>query len=378
MKQIFRTCHADLDHQPASQLVSKQAASTSRAGIRSRQHFNKFAKVGRSFNKFPIYISTAVDHFQSCAQHASTGQCMSNIPNGRTDTDACVPLVSSSSSGDGGGNLPPIGLGDSWPLDHYHLYPLSNNFQSYATNRLAPLSPKLHTWYDDTGSRRTTPAHLEENLIVSLPKAYLAICKKRRHIPYSCKLRLLQADIVFQAHTKETHTNKRLAKRMLSRQSRFQIFTQLDQLYNERTPNLELDSQGRLTIGFLKSRQKLANGQRRAGRCSLVGANCSPARAAPRVIEPKKTSRPELSLPQLHGSMPGRCLHNLTTIDATIFDEHLKCSNYPRPLSIYYSLCMPRTVQAAVALQSPSKHARVRANGVAAAWKPVASVDRQR
>ncbi|KRX70836.1 hypothetical protein T06_3669 [Trichinella sp. T6] len=110
------------------------------------------------------------------------------------------------------------------------------------TNRLAPLSPKLHTWYDDTSSRRTTPAHLEENLIVSLPKAYLAlavpclrsifaawtgvvnlclsICKKRRHIPYSCKLRLLQADIVFQAHTKETHTNKRLAKRMLSRQSR--------------------------------------------------------------------------------------------------------------------------------------------------------------
>ncbi|KRX37863.1 hypothetical protein T05_12121, partial [Trichinella murrelli] len=57
------------------------------------EHFNKFAKVGRSFNKFPIYISTAVDHFQSCAQRASTGQCMSNIPNGRTDTDACVPCT---------------------------------------------------------------------------------------------------------------------------------------------------------------------------------------------------------------------------------------------------------------------------------------------
>ncbi|KRX20393.1 hypothetical protein T07_6934 [Trichinella nelsoni] len=326
---------------------------------------------------------------------------MSNIPNGRTDTDACVPCTcysriidssiprshhrqiesrllhfrqvklifpsscsssnsSSSSSSDGGGNLHPIGLVDvqtsAWLKKAYALY------QTLQTNRLAPLSPKLHTWYDDTGSRRTTPAHLEENLIVSLPKAYLALA-----VP------CLRS--IFAAWT-----------------GVFQIFTQLDQLYNERTPNLELDSQGRSTIGFLKSRQKLANGQRRAGRCSLVGANCSPARAAPRVIEPKKTSRPELSLPQLHGSMPGRCLHNLTTIDATIFDEHLKCSNYPRPLSIYYSLCMPRTVQAAarnynhqyeltirqVALQSPSKHARVRANGVAAAWKPVASVDRQR
>ncbi|KRZ50522.1 hypothetical protein T02_13999 [Trichinella nativa] len=99
----------------------------------------------------------------------------------------------------------------------------------------------------------------------------------------------------------------------------------------------------------MKGRQ-IWNWIRKVVRCSLVGANCSPARAAPRVIEPKKTSRPELSLPQLHGSMPGRCLHNLTTIDATIFDEHLKCSNYPRPLSIYYyySLCMPRTVQAAL------------------------------
>ncbi|KRY39134.1 hypothetical protein T01_14223 [Trichinella spiralis] len=308
-----------------------------------------------------VYWSMYVQHTQRTDRHRRMRSMYLLFKNNRfqhtsISSSTQVKLISpsscsssnSSSSGDGGGNLHPVGLGDCWPLDHYHLYLLSSNFQSYATNRLAPLSPKLHTWYDDTGSRRTTPAHLEENLIVSLPKAYLALA-----VP------CLRS--IFAAWT-----------------GVFQIFTQLDQLYNERTPNLELDSQGRSTIGFLKSRQKLANGQRRAGRCSLVGANCSPARAAPRVIEPKKTSRPELSLPQLHGSMPGRCLHNLTTIDATIFDEHLKCSNYPRPLSIYYSLCMSRTVQAAVALQSPSKHARVRANGVAAAWKPVASVDRQR
>ncbi|KRY55021.1 hypothetical protein T03_9078 [Trichinella britovi] len=57
----------------------------------------------------------------------------------------------------------------AWLKKAYALY------HTLQTNRLAPLLPKLHTWYDDTGSRRTTPAHLEENLIVSLPKAYLAL-----------------------------------------------------------------------------------------------------------------------------------------------------------------------------------------------------------
>ncbi|KRZ70052.1 hypothetical protein T10_9679, partial [Trichinella papuae] len=95
------------------------------------------------------------------------------------------------------------------------------------TGSLHPLSPKLHTWYDDTGSRRTTPAHLEESLIVSLPKAYLAlavpclrsvfaawtgvvnlclsICKKRRHTPFVQATAAASGHCVSDSHTKETH-----------------------------------------------------------------------------------------------------------------------------------------------------------------------------